>query len=252
MWPRWLARYLPAAGLAVAGTAAALLCVWLATGWMDGFSRGDTRWLGQRFVALAPWALGLALVMGVLIRWSCSLALRRKPLGLLIAIPRAFLVFAIYGFVVLIGGLLCTFAALLLWGLSRMLRLMGATSAARWMRPRKGLFEWLALPIWMIAFPFMLVNPEAESELPTPEVESLRRRLLWLLPVLIPFIFLWTGAVSEDTGSRVDPFWLAAAAAYWLSDLLIVSLQVVPRLQARARRAGAPPPPAHEADNPGV
>jgi hypothetical protein len=237
MWFHWVTRSLPAAGLAAAGTAIALLCIWLATGWMDGFHRGDTRWLGWKFVSVAPWALCMALVMGALIRWTYSLALRRKPLGLLIAVPRAFVVFAIYGFVVLIGALLCGIVALLLWGLSRMLRFIGATNAAEWTRPRPGLFEWLALPLWMIVFPLMLANPDAEPESPSPEIESLRRRLLWLLPVLIPFIFLWTGAVSEDTGERVDPFWLAGAAAYWLSDLLIVALQVVPRLQARARQA---------------
>ena len=249
MWHLWLTRSIPSAGLAAAGMAIALLCVWLATGWMDGFSRGNTRWLGWKFVSLAPWALGVALLAGALIRWTYSLVLRRKPLGLLIAIPRAFLVFPIHGFVFLIGILLCGSVFLLLWGLSRMLRLIGATQAAEWTRPRAGLYEWLALPVWMILFPIVLANPDDESNTTSLEFDSLRRRLLWLLPVLVPFIFLWTGAASEDTGERVDPFWLAAVAAYWLSDLLIVALQIVPRLQSRAKHAESHAPPAHEAGN---
>jgi len=234
MWHQWLTRSMVAAGHAALGTAMALMCVWLATGWMDGFHRSDTLWLERKFLSLAPWALGIALIMGALIRWSHSLALRKKPLGVLIAIPRAFLVFPIYGFVVLVGYLLCAFVALLLWGLSRMLRLVGATNAAEWTRPRAVFAEMPALALWMIVFPIALASPDSESDIPTQEIQSLRRRLLWLLLVLVPFIFLWTGAVSEDSGERVDPIWLAAAAAYWLSDLLIVAFQVAPRLQAHA------------------
>ena len=220
----------------------ALVCIWIGTGWLDGFHRPDTQWLGRKFAALAPWAIAIACVAGPLIRWSYGFTTRGtlSPVGLLVAIPRAFAVFPLYGFIILLGLLLCGLVALSLWGLSRVLRLVGATGLAHALRPRAGLFEWIALPIWMIVFPFTLAKPE--GELPLAQMESLHRRMLWLLPVLLAFIVFWTGAVSEDTGDRVDPFWLAAGAAYGLSDFRIVARQVIPRLHARARRDTAPEP----------
>ena len=46
-----------------------------------------------------------------------------------------------------------------------------------------------------------------------------------LLPWLIACVFLWVGAESEDTGDRVDPYWLTAVASIWFADYLMVAFR---------------------------
>ena len=95
--------------------------------------------------------------------------------------------------------------------------------------------SWIGPPVWFIVLPFIMLKVPMEGDMELPETVSRRRLLRWL-PALIAMIFMYTDVVSEETGERIDPYWLTLAAGFWLIDYLIVAFQVAPELRARRRR----------------
>lgn len=96
-----------------------------------------------------------------------------------------------------------------------------------------------ALALFAVMWSFVLAGWRLLARLwrrRKPAAEDADASLLRWLPALIAMIFLYTDAVSEDTGERIDPYWLTLAASFWLIDYLIVAFQVAPELRARRRR----------------
>lgn len=95
-----------------------------------------------------------------------------------------------------------------------------------------------AAPIWFFGFPLAamgmpITHDDGESvEIPSPDKMGRSCLLKWA-PWLLTDIWFWTGAVSEDTGERVDPRWLFAAAFYWFADFLIVAYPILPSFKSR-------------------
>lgn len=219
------------AALGAAGVLLAYAAIYAGTGVHDGFGDWDLHRTGRRLRRLSFWLVPAAAVAAPFLRDSYHRMLEGRPRGwdILHAAARLFLHFGLWGMSVLLA---LTFR-LCLFGLKRLaarLRLYGGE--AKPFSP-----SWFAVPIWFIAFPFPLLGAPitdedgGEVELPTPDRLSARRLLRWL-PWLLAGMWFWTGAVSEDTGERVDPRWLFAAASYWFADFLIVARQVVPELKS--------------------
>lgn len=217
------------AALAVAGLLLALLAVWIGSGLLDGFDYRGTNRLGRRFLRHLPWMLPLAAICGVLIgsyfRWAIEQ--RRKGLVLTFAVVRIFALFPLLGFAML-GALMFAFLAAIPLGIYR--RLLSG-------KPAEGDREVLmnrviVTPLWVMTLPFTLLKVESQGDVPIPAWVAPSRLLDWL-PVLFIMLFAGPGFESEATGERVDPNWLAALAAYWLADWLIVTGYVSPLVAER-------------------
>lgn len=215
-----------------AGTALALLGVYAGLGLHDGFGDWDLHRVGRRFLRSLPWVLALSAVGGALLRGFYARLLTGKPsgLGVLGTIVRAFAHFPLYGGVALFS-IMFGFAALGLRAVRH--RFLGGEPPGT---SDETLASWLGTPIWFIIMPFNLmgVQAESDSDVELPETISTRRMLRWL-PAVLAMLMLWTGATSEDSGERVDPYWLAAFASFWLSDYLAVAWLVAPVMIARRR-----------------
>lgn len=215
---------------ASAGTALALLGVYAGLGVHDGFGDWDLHRVGRRFLRCLPWVLALSALGGALLRAYYERLLAGKPsgLGVLGTIVRAFAHFPLYGGVALFS-IMFGFAALGLRSLRH--RFLGGEPPGT---SDEALTGWLGPPIWFIIMPFNLMGVEGEGDVDLPQTVSTRRMLRWL-PAILAMLMLWTGATSEDSGDRVDPYWLAAFASYWLSDYLAVAWLVSPVMIARRK-----------------
>lgn len=215
---------------AAAGTALALLGVYAGLGLHDGFGDWDLHRVGRRFLRYLPFVLALSALGGALLRAYYERLLAGKPsgLGVLGTIVRAFAHFPLYGGVALFS-IMFGFAALGLRSLRH--RFLGGEPPGT---SDEALTRWLGPPIWFIVMPFNLMGVEGEGDVDLPERVSTRRMLRWL-PAVLAMLMLWTGATSEDSGDRVDPYWLAAFASFWLSDYLAVAWLVSPVMIARRR-----------------
>lgn len=216
---------------ALTGAALAMLGVYAGLGLHDGFGDMDLHRVGRRFLRILPWLLCLSVPAGALLRAYYVRLLAGKPtgLGVLWTVVRAFAHFPLYGGVALLSAM-AGFAA---HGLSRLRRSLLGIDAP----PTSGdevLSAWLGPPIWFIVMPFDLMGIEGEGDIELPERVSTRRMLRWL-PAILAMLMLWTGATGEDSGERVDPYWLAAFASYWLGDYVAVAWLVAPVMAARRR-----------------
>jgi hypothetical protein len=209
--PSWLHNY----ALVCAGIALAAGSLYLGLAVRDGLDDHDLwrygRWL-KRWAMYAPVAaLPATLMLGLFHR-----ALRqdnRNTLCVFIAIPRAFVHFALYGLVMLLQIILFIFWAVLL-AIARLLRIVEGDSATA----RDGIGSIFAgTALWFITYPFSRTSPENMTPPPVPEKEVLPQ-LAYLLPWLIAGVVLWAGASDEETGNRVDPRWMTLAASYWFAD----------------------------------
>jgi len=220
------------AALGIAGAFLAMLAVYVGTGLYDGFLDWDLHHLGRRFRRALPWALPLAAVAGVLLRVYYARLLRPGVSGvaMLWTIVRAFIHFPFFGMLALLavvwGFILAGWNFVMIrWG-----RGAGVTAA-----DSESIFlHWLGPPLWIILLPFIAAKLPMEGDLELPQTISRRRLLRWL-PAALALVFLYTGGVSEETGERVDPNWLAAFASFWLADYLMVTLRVAPILRFRLR-----------------
>jgi hypothetical protein len=219
---------------ALAGAALAMLCIYIGLGFHDGFGDWDLHRVGRKFRRVLPWVLGLSLPFGALLRGFYAHLLSGKPTGpaILWSVVRAFVHFPLYGAVALIS-VMAGFAVLGLSALRFRLRGGAPPQAAD-----DAVASWIAPPTWFIVLPFNLLGLPNEGDVELPETVSTRRLLRWL-PAALAMLMLWTGAVSEDSGERIDPYWLAAAACYWLGDYLAVAWLVSPIMIARLRRRRA-------------
>lgn len=227
------------AAWSAAGAALALACVWAGCGLHDGWLGAAGQILAKRLLKQAAWLLPLAAVWGVFFHWVYAPVLR--PGGgkthwlVLYAIPRAFLHFPLYGFIALFGMM----AGLALAGWNAVAgRLRPSQDAASSPGVQELMERWLSVPVWFIMMPFPLLGMENEGDLRMPVTVSTRALLLRLLPAACVMTAFWTGMVSEDSGERVDPHWLSVAAAFWLGELLVTALELMPVLRARR---GLPP-----------
>jgi len=227
--------YAIAATLAAAGAALALLCVYVGTGWLDGFGGRDQSRVGNRFILYLPLALPAAVVAGLLLHdYHARLIARPAPAWtVLVSIPRAIVLFPAFGMLALLG-----FVLAFVWGLAlkiaALLRLRPRdTSIGQAPSQRALLVTAVGVPIWFMTFPFDAAGAEGESNYPRPSPALLQGQMLWLLPWLLAAVAFLTGAESEETGARVDPALLALAASYWIGDYLIVALQSAPALRGR-------------------
>lgn len=224
------------AAAALAGAALAMLGVYAGLGFHDGFGDWDLHRVGRKLHRALPWILCLSAFGGVLLRGYYARILAGKPTGwgVLWTIVRAFAHFPLYGFVALMSTL-AGLSALGLRSLRR--RFLGGEEPGT---VEETLTAWLGPPLWFVIMPFNLmeVETETDSDIELPETVSTRRMVRWL-PAVLATLMVWTGAVSEETGERVDPYWLTAFASYWLGDYLTVAWLISPVMIARRRaRAG--------------
>lgn len=229
----WPPPALRCAGLAIAGLLLALLAVWLGTGWLDGFDYRGVNKLGRRFLRALPWALPLAAAGGMLLygyfRWA--LAERHKGWVTLLAVLRAFALFPFLGFAMLFAMIFGFVAAIAVGVWHKLARRPPAEGADG------SFFPGLLVPLlWMMTLPFTLLKIQSQGDIEIPARVPPARLLRWL-PILFLMLLVGPGFESESTGERVDPNWLAALAAYWLADCLIVAGHVAPLLARQARAA---------------
>ena len=226
------------AALAVAGVLLAMLAIYVGTGLYDGFGDWGLHRIGRRFRRALLWALPLAAVGGILLHRYYARMLQPGVSGTVVVwgIARAFVHFPLYGMIAMLA---------VVWGFA----LAGWNwIAIRWGRNAGETDEdfesislrWLALPLWFALLPFIGTKLPIGTRWEFPQTVSPRRLLRWL-PAVIATLMLFTDASSEETGERVDPYWLAAFASFWLADYLMVALRVAPVL--RARRAPSPVQP---------
>lgn len=222
------------AGLAMLGLLLAMLAVWLGTGWLDGFDYRHTDRLGRRFLRALPWALPLAAIGGLLLytyfRWA--IAETHKGWVTLIAVVRAFALFPLLGFGILMA-MLFAFAAAIPLAIYRKFARRPAGDEDDSLMTRL-----MVVPIWIMTLPFTLLKIESQGDIEIPARISRSRLLNWL-PFFFLLLLFGPGFESEDSGERVDPNWLAAFAGYWLADCLVVTGYVAPELSRRARAAKA-------------
>lgn len=222
---------LTSAALGAAGVLLAFAALYAGTGVHDGFGDWDLHRTARRLRRMLIWLIPAAAVAGPVLRDSYHRFVERRPgpWDYLHAVAR------------LLAHLMLWVMSILLAGVLRLMLL-----PLKWLARRLGLYagalnpfpsSWFATPVWFFAFPFAveggtIPNDEGEPvEILSPDRLSTRRILLWL-PWLMTGIWFWTGAVDEDSGERIDPRWLFAAASYWFADFLIVARQVVPELKS--------------------
>lgn len=210
------------AACALGGLVIALAGVYAGTGWLDGFTDWDVQRLGRRFLRALPWAAPLAAVAGVLLHAYYRLLLaRRYPTWLaLLGAARAFALFPLIGLALLFAFLLA-----LALGIASLIgnKLLGLPTV-----PDNLLERLIGPPLWYLTLPFTLLGLENQGSMRIPQRVGRARLLRWL-PFLIGLLLLWCGAESKHGHQRVDPHWLAVAAAGWFIDYLIVLAYVVPR-----------------------
>lgn len=225
------------AGIAAGGLILAMLAVYVGTGLHDGFSDWDLHRLGRRLRRSLPWSLPLAVVAGLLLRGYYLGLLRgsRSGWGMLWSVARAFAHFPFFGMLALLA---------MMWGFlaagGRLLPRLWRKAARKPLPPQNEapvLERWLAVPLWFIMLPFIVLKLPMEGNIAIPQSISLRRLLRWL-PAMLALLFLYTDAYSEDSGERVDPYWLTAFAALWLGDYLLAALRLAPVLRARRQDPG--------------
>lgn len=222
---------------AAAGMALAMLGVYAGLGLHDGFGDWDLHRVGRRFLRYLPWLLGLSVLGGALLRAYYERLLAGKPAAsaVLWTVVRAFAHFPLYGGVALMS-VTAGFAGLGLRSLRHRFLGGGPPGTADAV-----VEDWIGPPIWFIIMPFNLmgVESESDSDVELPETVSTRRMLRWL-PAVLAMLMVWTGAVSGETGERVDPYWLAAFASFWLGDYLAVAWLVSPVMIARRKNRPGP------------
>lgn len=223
---------LAGAALGVAGLLLAMLAVYVGTGLHDGFGDWDLHRLGRRLRRALIWALPLAVLGGLLLHAYYERLLQGGVSGWvsLGSVLRAFAHFSLFGALALFA-MMWSFVIVGWELLARLWRRREAAPAGA-----EGLLQsWIGPPVWFIVLPFIMLKLPMEGDIELPQTVSRRRLLRWL-PALLALIFMYTDAVSEDTGERIDPYWLTLAASFWLIDYLIVAFQVAPELRARRRR----------------
>lgn len=238
----WLRDGARCAGLAMAGLLLAMAAVLVGTGWLDGFHDWGLHRIGRRLVRSLPWALPVGALAGVAIHGYFRAAIGGegqgeakgglKALLVLLAVARAFALFPLLGFAILlavIAGIVVAVPLAAIRQLSGKTLLDGSDSLST---------RLMIVPLWAMTLPFTLLRMESEGDIEIPARVAARRLLAWL-PFVLLLVVVWAGAESEATGERVDPYWLSGVSAYWLADYLIVAGWVAPTLaeRARARRA---------------
>ena len=217
------------AACGIAGLLLAFAGIYLGTGWLDGFSDWDLHRLGRRLRASLVWSLPVAASCGLLLYdyYRHALAQRAKIWISMIGVVRAFMLFPLLGF----GLLLSFFLSLGIGVVSRL-----AHKLFRLPLVADGLLERLLGPLlWTLTLPFSLLGVQSEGDMRIPSRVSRKRLLRWL-PFLLVILVFWCGAVSEETDERVNPYWLAAFAAYWFIDYLVVVFYVAPTLGRRSQK----------------
>ncbi|MDX6770885.1 MAG: hypothetical protein SF051_15225 [Elusimicrobiota bacterium] len=224
---------LDAVVLSCAGCVLGVASVYAGTGWLDGFHTGGTEVVGRKLVKLSLWLLPSAAVLGVLLHRFYAAVLRpgqaeSKPGVMLLAIPRAFFHFPLYGMLALLGIIVGGAWLGVVW-LKR--RLLGGPPERVDDGPNLPQ-RLMGIPIWFIMLPFIAAGAPMEGDMSLPKTVPQRALLRWL-PFILLGIAFWTGAVSEDSGERVDPYWLATAASAWIGEFLFVAVRVMPALRGR-------------------
>jgi len=212
-----------------AGLLLAMASIYLGTGRLDGFKDWDLHRLGDRFVRSLIWSLPTAAVAGIVLYEYYRLALAERCKGLLglIGVVRVFVLFPLFGFLLLLG-----FIFTLTLGLLSLLgkKLLGTPTIP------DNTFERISGPaLWFLILPFTLLKMESEGDMKIPFHVSRQRLLRWL-PALLILLAFGCGAESESSGERISPHLLTALASYWLGDYLIAAFYVSPMLGMRHRR----------------
>lgn len=240
----WRRKPIAAGALGVAGLLLAMLAVYVGTGLHDGFGDWDLHRLGRRLRRALIWALPLAVLGGLLLHAYYERLLQGGVSGWvsLGSVLRAFAHFPLFGALALFA-MMWSFVLVGWELLARLWRRRQPAPAGRRRDPAPAgadgvLQSWIGPPVWFIVLPFIMLKLPMEGDIELPQTVSQRRLLRWLL-ALLALIFLYTDAVSEDSGERIDPYWLTLAASFWLIDYLIVAFQVSPELRARRQREAA-------------
>lgn len=221
----WAAAWMAVGVLLAAAT------IYLATGWMDGFGDPGVWALKRRLLRRLPWVLAAGALVGAGMgrfheAWIHRQGQDRPPGKLfLVAVPRVFLHFPLYGFLLLIQ--------LLGW-----LGFQFLVGLGRWFRPgpvgpiAKTWAFGNATALWFMLGP---LGPHEDDEGNRLEFQSptlYGARMARLFPFVLLAIWIWVGGTNEDTGDRVDPFLLSLAASYWIGDFLVLGWKLWPGRRA--------------------
>lgn len=222
---------LTAAALGVAGVLLAYAAIYIGIGIQDGFGDWDLHRTGRRLRRMNSMLICAAAIAGpfILNSYHRMMEGRARPWDFLHGVARALVHLPLWSMSIFLTIVLWWITLPLKWLVARLSRSLGASAV-----PSKTMPD---IPILFLSFPFILAgvpikttNEDEEEVLLSSSDRLTTRRLLKWLPWLITGIVFWTGAVGEDSGERIDPRWLFAAASYWFADLLIVACQVAPAL----------------------
>lgn len=220
MRPSVSSRFSPAGPLAlILGLLAAQAVIYASTWWRDGALDPGVWALKRQALRALPATLPGAALVGVLLQEAHRAALASKVPGgwpILVALPRLFLHFPCYGFILLVQFIGQLGLGMLLGWLGRRRR------AASGQAPPEVAFE-RSFVLWMLLGPMArLKDAEGRAiDFPVGPGEVFLC-CLKLLPWVLGVVWVWTGAVGEESGERVDPFLLSLAATVWVGDLLLL------------------------------
>lgn len=228
-----------AAGLGVAGALLALAAVYIGNGWQDGFDYSGTSYLLRHLKRLARWLVPAAALAGMaLYGYHMGTHPNKNPGRILLGAPRAFALFPLFGMLILLSMLYVLIkkgaVAVGSWTWRKFKRLPRPPDS-RGESFETGMMGGTAgVALWFLLCPFAIakLKPD-EGKLPTMPGRFLRGRMLLNFPWVLLMVVFLTHFVSEDTGDRVDPYWLAVGASYWLTDYLIVLGMIAPELARR-------------------
>lgn len=212
------AALIGALSFALATALSTMGVIYAATTFLDGADDPSVWALERRFLRRLPWFAALMAGLGAGAGWfhqRCLSSPARLPgKVVLLSVARAFFHFPLYGGMVLVH-FICV--------------LLGTAARAMWRRaigasppPEVDVGERISgsVPLLFVLAPFGGQNASRWRS----GVRHLALWMKWWLPFVLLALWIWTGAVSEDTGERVDPIALSLAGAVWLGDYLLLGV----------------------------
>ena len=205
------------------GLLLAQVVVYASTGWRDGFSDGGLWSLKRLFLRTWPLTLALAAGTGWILEGFHGRWLEKQPgtslsgWPLLLAVLRLFLHFPFYGFIFLLQ-------LMVILG-SSVVRALFSKDKDRVPKSHSAFSAFMdSTALWMLVGPMSgMTDSEGEKLTLSMNPSTLLLRAPWLFPCLLLVLWIWTGAEGEESGERVNAFWLSLAGMVWLGDFLLLA-----------------------------